>query len=83
MGGDGRLPKRRSETKVMAAKSSKQPLWFFAASEPTAVQADPLKGEFFIGSSDNELDDVLVASPIRESVPMITISGRAWRRPSM
>ena len=67
----------------MAAKSSKQPLWFFAASEPTAVQADPLMGEFVIGSSDNELDDVLVASPIREAVPMITISGRAWRRPSM
>ena len=52
----------------MAAKSSKQLPWIFSERVPGAVQTDPFEEEFFIGPSDNELDDGHVASLVRESV---------------
>jgi hypothetical protein len=52
----------------MAAKSLNQLPWKFAERIPAAVQTDPFEDEFFIGSSDSELDDGHVASLVRESV---------------
>jgi len=42
--------------------------WKFTERSPGAVQTDPFEEEFFIGPSDNELDDGHVASLVRESV---------------
>jgi hypothetical protein len=42
--------------------------WKFAIRSEAAVQTDPFEEEFFIGPSDNELDDGHVASLVRESV---------------
>lgn len=52
----------------MAAKASNNLPWVFAERLPAAVQTDPFEDEFFIGSSDSELDDGHVASLVRESV---------------
>lgn len=52
----------------MAAKAPRHLPWVFAERVPAAVQTDPFEDEFFIGSSDSELDDGHVASLVRESV---------------
>ncbi len=65
--GARRLTRRREKDR-MATASSKQLPWVFAERLPAAVQTDPFEEEFFIGSSDSELDDGDVASLVRESV---------------
>ena len=52
----------------MAARLMTQLPWKFTERPPGAVQTDPFEEEFFIGPSDNELDDGHVASLVRESV---------------
>ena len=52
----------------MATKSSKQLPWVFAEEVPVAMQTDPFEEDFFIGSSDSELDHGQVASLVRELV---------------
>lgn len=42
--------------------------WEFAIRSEAAVQTDPFEEEFFIGPSDNELEDGHVASLVRESI---------------
>ncbi len=54
--------------------------WKFATRSEAAVQTDPFEEEFFIGPSDNELDDGHVASLVRESIQN-AIDARAGDEP--
>ena len=52
----------------MAAKATTHHFWMFTERSAGAVQTDPFEEEFFIGPSDNDLEDGHVASLVRESV---------------
>jgi len=54
--------------------------WKFEIRSEGAVQSDPFEEEFFIGPSDNELDDAHVASLVRESIQN-AIDARAGSEP--
>jgi hypothetical protein len=54
--------------------------WKFEIRSEGAVQSDPFEEEFFIGPSDNDLDDGHVASLVRESI-QTAIDARAGSDP--